>query len=376
MTERVLDEAGYYLLAGAGGEGPATLMDEARRGKETRLRHGIHLRALERQGGIVPRRRRLRSDQPDANRNGSNQSQHPPSANHRFVGDDHAEPHGWPFRARGRARTSPRCRTRFGIDRITTAQMEDFAGIMRRLFRGGHLRPRRAGRKIPGAAPRLGPLDEYLPMSVVAFGPRIRCSLAGGASTTSCSTRTSPTTRRRARCTRSSDQLGRRPDPATVRVWSCLATVGDHLPEELRLMKSVGRLGTYLQGYGDSLVRTNGWDPAALEALPGRRRRREACPALDSTPPAPRSSSTWPRCLPPECLSAAATGTGPAVRGRDTKHSSTLGCDTVIMHGCSPAELHPIVDEYRARAGSSVPIPRRPDGLDPGRAAISTPTAV
>jgi len=34
VTERVLDEAGYYLLAGAGGEGPATLMDEARRGEE------------------------------------------------------------------------------------------------------------------------------------------------------------------------------------------------------------------------------------------------------------------------------------------------------------------------------------------------------
>ena len=31
---RVLDELGYYLLAGAGGEGPATLMDEARRGEQ------------------------------------------------------------------------------------------------------------------------------------------------------------------------------------------------------------------------------------------------------------------------------------------------------------------------------------------------------
>ena len=34
MTERVLDELGYYLLAGAGGEGPATLTTEARRGEE------------------------------------------------------------------------------------------------------------------------------------------------------------------------------------------------------------------------------------------------------------------------------------------------------------------------------------------------------
>ena len=34
MSERSLDELGFYLLAGAGGEGPATLMDEARRGEE------------------------------------------------------------------------------------------------------------------------------------------------------------------------------------------------------------------------------------------------------------------------------------------------------------------------------------------------------
>jgi hypothetical protein len=54
-------------------------------------------------------------------------------------------------------------------------------------------------------------------------------------------------------------------DPATVKVWSCFATVGDHLPEELRLKKTVARLATYLQGYGDLLVSTNGWDPAVLQ---------------------------------------------------------------------------------------------------------------
>ena len=37
MTDRTLDELGYYLLAGAGGEGPASLMDEARRGEELGL---------------------------------------------------------------------------------------------------------------------------------------------------------------------------------------------------------------------------------------------------------------------------------------------------------------------------------------------------
>lgn len=59
------------------------------------------------------------------------------------------------------------------------------------------------------------------------------------------------------------EQAGR--DPATVRVWSCFATVGDHLPEELRLKKTVARLATYLQGYGDLIVGTNGWDPAVLQ---------------------------------------------------------------------------------------------------------------
>ena len=34
MNEGILNELGYYLLAGAGGEGPAGLMDEARRGEE------------------------------------------------------------------------------------------------------------------------------------------------------------------------------------------------------------------------------------------------------------------------------------------------------------------------------------------------------
>ena len=50
-----------------------------------------------------------------------------------------------------------------------------------------------------------------------------------------------------------------------MRVWSCFATIGDHIDEDLRLKKTVGRLATYLQGYGDLLVRTNEWDPAVLE---------------------------------------------------------------------------------------------------------------
>ena len=54
---------------------------------------------------------------------------------------------------------------------------------------------------------------------------------------------------------------------AAVRVWSCFATIGDHLPEPVRLKKTVGRMATYLQAYGDLMVRTNDWDPAVLDAF-------------------------------------------------------------------------------------------------------------
>jgi len=61
---------------------------------------------------------------------------------------------------------------------------------------------------------------------------------------------------------RAAEEAGR--DPASVRIWSCYATVGDHIDADLRLRKTVGRLSGYLQGYGDLMVETNGWDPAPL----------------------------------------------------------------------------------------------------------------
>ena len=71
----------------------------------------------------------------------------------------------------GLGRGIPLMQDAFGIPHITTAQMEDFAGLMRRLFRGevifGHDGP-------AGKWPVLhldASLDEHLPMGLVAFGP-------------------------------------------------------------------------------------------------------------------------------------------------------------------------------------------------------------
>jgi len=68
----------------------------------------------------------------------------------------------------------------YGIPRITTAEMEDVAGLLRRLFRGelvlGHDGP-------SGSYPVLhldSDFDEDIPLGLVAFGPRT-LALAGRA---------------------------------------------------------------------------------------------------------------------------------------------------------------------------------------------------
>jgi probable F420-dependent oxidoreductase len=232
----------------------------------------------------------------------------------------------------------------FGIPRITTAQMEDFAEVMRRLFRGeviiGHDGP-------AGSWPvlHLDPqLDEYLPMAIVAFGERTL--RLGGRCFDHVVLHTFFTDETTARCVRTvkeaAEQAGR--DPDAVQVWSCFATIGDHIPEDERLMKLVGRLGTYLQGYGDLLVRTNGWDPAVLE-------RFLADPVVASVRGLDVVGTTEQlehvaTLIPDEWLAPAATGSPPRCVAA-VRNQLDLGCDGVILHGATPTELGPIVAEYR-----------------------------
>jgi alkanesulfonate monooxygenase SsuD/methylene tetrahydromethanopterin reductase-like flavin-dependent oxidoreductase (luciferase family) len=134
-------------------------------------------------------------------------------------------------------------------------------------------------------------------------------------------------------------------DPADVRVWSCFATIGDHIPEPLRLKKSVGRLATYLQAYGDLLVETNGWDPAALA-------RFRTDPLVAGFTAAIDGHATTEQLeyiatlIPEEWLAAAATGT-PEACARAIRRQRALGADAVILHGATPDELAPVVTAYR-----------------------------
>jgi probable F420-dependent oxidoreductase len=232
----------------------------------------------------------------------------------------------------------------FGLPRVTTAQLEDVAGLLRRLFRGevvlGHDGP-------AGRWPVLhldASFDEDIPLGLTAFGPN---SLALAGRAFDCVIlHTFFTDETLVRCVRtvreSAEQAGR--DPASVRVWSVLATVGDHLPGDVRLKKTVGRMATYLQAYGDLLVRTNGWDPEPL-----RRFREDPLVAgfrgaLDATATTAELEHVA-TLIPAEWLAPAATGSAEQCAAA-VRSQLDLGADGVILHGASPEELEPVVAAY------------------------------
>jgi probable F420-dependent oxidoreductase len=233
----------------------------------------------------------------------------------------------------------------YGLPHIKTAEIEDFVGLMRRIWRGevvvGHDGP--AG-KYPLLT--MGPdYDEHIPMTFTAFGPN---SLAlGGRAFDAVVLHTFFTDETTSRCVgavkEAAERAGR--DPSSVRVWSCFATIGDHLPEDLRLKKTVGRMATYLQAYGDLMVRTNDWDPEIL-----RRFREDTFVAgfrgaLDTTATSDELEHVA-SLIPDEWLASAATGSA-AQCVEKIQAQFDLGCDGVILHGASPAELEPVVTAYR-----------------------------
>ena len=245
----------------------------------------------------------------------------------------------------GLGRGIPRMFDALGLQHLTTAAIEDFVALMRRLWRGevvvGHDGP--AGRwPVLSLGAEVG---DAIPMTFTAFGPN---SLAlGGRAFDAVVLHTFFTDETLDRCVRTvkraAEAAGR--DPASVRVWSCFATVGDHLPEPVRLKKTVGRMATYLQAYGDLMVETNRWDPAVLarfRADPFVAGFRGAIDSLATTEQLEHVATL----IPTEWLEPAATGS-PARCVEKIRGQFDLGADGVILHGASPRDLAPIVEEYR-----------------------------
>ena len=229
----------------------------------------------------------------------------------------------------------------FGMPLATTESLEEFAHLMRRLWHGETVMN---WSDLTGTYPvlRLDPaFDLDIPLGITAFGPRT-LEMAGRAYDTVIlhTFFTDETTARAVRTVKESAARAGR-DPDAVQVWSCFAVVGDHIEPALRLKKTVGRLATYLQAYGDLMVRTNNWDPAVLKRFREDDFVRTFPGALDAKATTEELERIAP-LIPPEWLAPAATGT-PEQCARAVRAQFDLGCDGVILHGATPAELAPIV---------------------------------
>lgn len=240
-----------------------------------------------------------------------------------------------------------------GLPAVTTAQLEDFAGLMRRLWRGetvtGHDGP--AGRY---DTLRLldSSFDEDIPLGLTAWGPKT-CALGGRAfdQVVLHTFFTEDTVLRCVEDVRTAAEQADR-DPDAIEIWSVFATVpGDPAggaSEEAHLKKIVARLATYLQlpGYGEGLVTANRWDPQVL-----RRLRADPVVAgfggtlIDQVATHDQLEHIA-TLLPDEWTAPAAYGTPKqcvsAIRGQ-----LDLGATGVIMHGATPHELVPVIDAYR-----------------------------
>jgi alkanesulfonate monooxygenase SsuD/methylene tetrahydromethanopterin reductase-like flavin-dependent oxidoreductase (luciferase family) len=104
-------------------------------------------------------------------------------------------------------------------------------------------------------------------------------------------------------------------------------------------------MASYLQGYGNLLVSTNGWDPAVLAAF-------RADELVATFPGAIDQKATTEQLqhigglLPDEWLAPAATGT-PAQCVETIGRQFEIGADAVILHGATPTELAPVIEAYR-----------------------------
>jgi alkanesulfonate monooxygenase SsuD/methylene tetrahydromethanopterin reductase-like flavin-dependent oxidoreductase (luciferase family) len=104
-------------------------------------------------------------------------------------------------------------------------------------------------------------------------------------------------------------------------------------------------MATYLQAYGDLMVSTNRWDPAVLERFRADEFVRGFRGALDTSATTEQLEHVA-TLIPDEWLAPSASGSPDRCVAK-IQGQFDLGCDGVILHGASPAELAPMVEAYR-----------------------------
>ncbi|MBW2421987.1 MAG: TIGR03857 family LLM class F420-dependent oxidoreductase [Deltaproteobacteria bacterium] len=231
-----------------------------------------------------------------------------------------------------------------GLRNATNAELADFVGIMRKLWRGERV----VGHKGPaGEFPYLYLaewFDERIPVLICAFGRRSLGFVGSVFDGVILHTFMSDAAVARAvALVRSgAEKAGR--DPDSVKVWSMLATACD-VPEQTELKYLTARMGTYLQapGYGELLVDINEWDPAVLERFRAAEVVRTMPGGIDQV--ASLDQLREIRDLIPEEWLPAAAGS-PEQCARRFVDQFDAGADGIIIHAATPQEAAPVLDAY------------------------------
>lgn len=251
----------------------------------------------------------------------------------------------------------------WGAPRVTMAMLEDTAGLLRRLW---------AGEKVfghDGAAGRFGYLTTDMvvaappPLVLAALGPKTQTM--GGRAFDAVLLHSHWTDQAVADCVarvrRGAEQVGR--DPNAVQVWSCLVTAAD-LPESVELRHVVRRMTTYLQipGYGELIVKANGWDPAVLDRL-------RAHPVLDgriadATEFTDDELRTLRDVYPESWLRDGNAAGSVAHCAQRIVDQFDAGAAGVVLHASSPDQMRALLDAYAAvrpaaRFAGRSPVPGR-----------------
>jgi alkanesulfonate monooxygenase SsuD/methylene tetrahydromethanopterin reductase-like flavin-dependent oxidoreductase (luciferase family) len=132
--------------------------------------------------------------------------------------------------------------------------------------------------------------------------------------------------------------------PGAGKVWSVFATACD-VSEEKYLKYIVARLATYLQipGYGDMLVKVNGWDPETLASFRSHDAVKSVGGLIDSV--ATTSQLAEIAKIIPEHWRPAAVGDAKECARRWVDQFEA-GADGIIIHASTPDEFEPVLAEY------------------------------
>ncbi|MGO4256622.1 TIGR03857 family LLM class F420-dependent oxidoreductase [Marmoricola sp. RAF53] len=248
-----------------------------------------------------------------------------------------------------------------GVPRITNAQLTDAFDVLRRLWAGeqfGHDGPIGS---YPFLFP-LSPLDERIPLLMVSIGPK-SMALAGriaDAVVLHTFMTDEAVARSVAAVRRSAEAAGR--DPASVRIWACTAVIDENaMDEQTRLRKTVGRLATYLQGYGETLVDANGWDPALLRKFKADPFVTGFSGAFDAVGTTDDLQHLADHVIPAEWLAAHITGDARSCAVQVRDQFGATGVDSIILHGVNPDQLADVTAAYREVRSPDVPaLPANP----------------